>query len=115
MDLTACFPASVARSCPLTYTVPLVGCTMPARMRMKVVFPAPFGPNKPNMPELIFKSTPFNALTALGPTPKVFRSPVISIMIKSFYLQFDKGVNVSGLPVEQAPGNKQEHDGKCIE
>src|SRR5688572_28486065 len=38
---------SRARSWPLMVTLPLVGLSRPAMMRIVVVLPAPFGPRKP--------------------------------------------------------------------
>ena len=40
--------ASVATSCPATRAEPDDGASRPMRMRIAVVFPAPFAPRKPN-------------------------------------------------------------------
>jgi hypothetical protein len=88
MDLTAFFPASEDKSCPLILTTPLEGFTIPARMRMRVVLPAPLGPNNPNMPDLILRSMPFSAWTERKPLPYVLDKFTISIMVFSFFLVF---------------------------
>jgi hypothetical protein len=50
-------------------------------MRMSVVFPAPFGPSRPNMPTGTSRLTPFKAAT--GPGYTFWRSRSSSIVMSS--------------------------------
>src|SRR3954447_4411252 len=61
-------------------TRPLVGRSSVARMRSRVVFPAPFGPSRPNMPCPRCRSMPRNASCA--PYRFVTRSITTSIDCK---------------------------------
>jgi hypothetical protein len=53
-------------SVSLNVIVPEDGSCKEAMVFIKVDFPAPFGPNKPNIPLVIFNETSFNAHTPLG-------------------------------------------------
>ena len=45
---------------------PLSGSCSVAMVRIRVDFPAPFGPKSPNMPAGMRSETPFSACTPLG-------------------------------------------------
>src|SRR5215212_7600319 len=65
---------------PSIVASPLVGSSSVARMRMVVVFPAPFGPTKPmTSPPEKENDTPSSAVVR----PKSFRSPLTSTRIRS--------------------------------
>src|SRR3990170_8286555 len=63
--------ASLATSNPATFAVPAVGRRRVERILITVVFPAPFGPRRPNSsPSWISRSTPAKAVT--GPSEPPF-------------------------------------------
>src|SRR5579871_409746 len=84
MRLTSVRSRSLFTSRPPTRTVPLVGCRMPARMRISVVLPAPLGPSNPNMPLGIVRFTPLSACTL--PPYTLVRFSIVTFIIVSFLL-----------------------------
>src|SRR6202451_3525193 len=69
--------AALGKHLPLTRTVPLVGRSSPAIIRIVVDFPAPFGPRKPvTTPGSTTKLSPSTAVLS----PYRFVKPSISIM-----------------------------------
>ena len=70
--------ASLAMSKPLTFAVPEVGFKMVHSIEMVVVFPAPFGPNKPKISP---DSTVMSSLSTAVSELNVFVSCLVSITL----------------------------------
>ena len=66
---------SLRASAPCTFTVPCDGCESPARMRRRVVLPAPLRPSSATTdPGSTWKLT----LLRAGKSPKYFHTPLTS-------------------------------------